>query len=190
MTVVNSNMLHLGTQAPDFSLPDTDNKTCSLGDFSSTPLLLVIFISNHCPYVKHIKTKLVELGKEYEKKEVAFVAINANDVKNYPDDSPENMRLDKEKYGYPFPYLFDESQMVAKSYKAACTPDFFLFDKERKLIYRGQFDDSRPGSNTVVTGEDMRKALNLGLKGERIPESEQKTSAGCNIKWKPGNEPS
>ena len=190
MAVVESNMLPLGSQASDFSLPDTNNKICSLKDFSSSPLLLIMFISNHCPYVKHIKTKLAKFGKEYEKKGVAFIAINANDVERHPEDNPENMRLEKEKYAYPFPYLFDESQEVAKSYQAACTPDFFLFNQERRLIYRGQLDSSRPGNNTPVTGEDMRRALDLGLVGKQVPETEQKSSAGCNIKWKPGNEPS
>lgn len=184
-----STMLDLGTAAPDFSLPDIDGRTVSLSDFSGAGALLVVFMCNHCPYVKHIQPALAELARTYRDKGLQVVAINSNDVANYPDDSPEKMKLESEQAGYIFPYLYDESQAVAKAYKAACTPDFFLFDSEFRLAYRGQFDDSRPKNDIAVTGNDMRRAVEATLAGEPIPEQEQKPSMGCNIKWKTGNEP-
>lgn len=189
MSLTPSTMLELGTQAPDFDLPDVvSDKKVSLQDFESSRALLVIFMCNHCPYVKQIKEGLVELANDYETDDLGVVAISSNDVEKYPDDSPEKMAEEAEQFGYPFPYLFDETQEVAKAYKAACTPDLFLFDDERKLVYRGQFDDSRPGNDKPVTGNDLREAIDLLLeKGEMLEN--QTPSMGCNIKWKPGNEP-
>ena len=181
-------MLPLGAAAPDFALPDTEGRIVRLADFDGAPALLVIFMCNHCPYVKHIADHLAQLAKEYQAKGVAIVGINANDVQNYPDDSPEKMREEVKRRGYTFPYLYDETQEVAKAYHAACTPDFFLFDRERRLVYRGQLDDSRPSNGLPVTGKDLRAALDAVLAGRPVP-SEQKPSLGCNIKWKPGNEP-
>jgi peroxiredoxin len=186
-----STMLPLGTTAPDFALPDpTTGKTVALSDFAGAPALLVIFMCNHCPYVKHVRAALAVLGREYQARGVAIVGISANDVANYPDDRPAKMAEEAQAAGYTFPYLYDESQAVAKAYHAACTPDFFLFDGQRRLVYRGQFDDSRPrGENTLpVTGRDLRAALDAVLGGQPVP-SDQKPSLGCNIKWKPGNEP-
>ena len=177
-----STMQPLGAAAPDFSLPDTTGKIISKSDFADKPIL-VIFMCNHCPFVIHIREKLVEAVKSYQEKGLAVVGINSNDVENYPDDSPEKMKEDAEKYNYTFPYLFDESQEVAKSYQAACTPDFFLYDKSHKLVYRGQFCDSRPGSEIPVTGEDLTAAVNLLLQNKPVP-ADQKASMGCNIKWK------
>lgn len=188
MVVTASKMLVLGTKAPDFSLPDTKSNIVSLGDFAEAPALLVVFMCNHCPYVKYILSDLVRLVKEYQNKGVAVVGINSNDFVNFADDSPEMMAKVAKKAGFTFPYLFDETQEVAKAYRAACTPDFFLFDKERKLVYRGQMDDSRPGNNIPVTGLDLIKAMNAVLAGRQV-SSEQKPSIGCNIKWKQGNEP-
>jgi len=184
-----STMLDLGTKAPNFSLPDTNNRIISLKDFEHKDALLVMFISNHCPFVQHIRAEIAKIGKEYQKKNIGIIAINSNDIQNYPDDSPEKMKEEVLKAGYSFPYLFDESQAVAKAYQAACTPDFFLFDKYKKLAYRGQLDDSRPGSSIPVTGKDLRSALDSLLAG-KPPSHEQKPSLGCNIKWKQGNEPS
>jgi peroxiredoxin len=183
-----SQMLPLGTTAPDFSLPDTEGRTVSLSQFEGAPAYLVMFICNHCPFVIHVKKELAALCGEYEEKGVAVVGINANDVSSHPEDSPEKMKADKDRFGYTFPYLFDESQETAKAYRAACTPDFFVFDRERKLVYRGQFDDSRPGSGAPVTGADLRDALDAVLAGRPVPE-QQKPSMGCNIKWKRGNAP-
>jgi peroxiredoxin len=183
-----STMLPLGTQAPDFSLPDTNGKMVSLADFSQKPALLAAFICNHCPFVKHVAAGFAELAKEYGRRGVAVVAINANDVANYPDDSPAKMAEEVKLRGYTFPYLYDETQAVAKAYGAACTPDFYVFDKERKLVYRGQMDSSRPSSGLPVTGEDLRAALDAVLAGKPVP-AQQKPSIGCNIKWKAGNEP-
>ncbi len=183
-----STMLTLGTKAPGFSLPDTNGKTVSLSDFGDAPALLVIFMCNHCPFVKHVRTQMADLVKEYQAKGVAVVGINSNDVDNFPADSPANMAKEVADAGYTFPYLYDESQDVAKAYRAACTPDFYLFDGDRKLVYRGQMDDSRPGSNIPVTGSDLRAALDAVLAGRQVP-ADQKASIGCNIKWKPGNEP-
>ena len=183
-----STMLPLGAEAPEFSLPDIHGSTVSLADYRDAPALLVMFICNHCPFVKHIATQLAQLGRDYAEQGVAIVAINANDVENYTDDSPEKMQQEAAKQGYTFPYLYDASQEVAKAYRAACTPDFFLFDRDHRLVYRGQLDSSRPGSDTPVTGEDLRLALDAVLAGRPVP-SEQRPSIGCNIKWKVGNEP-
>jgi len=181
-------MLSLGAKAPDFALPDTEGRVVRLSDFDGAPALLVIFMCNHCPYVKHIADELARFAREYQAKGVAIVGINSNDVANYPDDSPEKMREEVKLRGYTFPYLYDETQEVAKAYRAACTPDFFLFDKEHRLVYRGQFDDSRPSNGVPVTGKDLRAALDAVLSGKPVPP-DQKPSLGCNIKWKPGNEP-
>ena len=183
-----STMLPLGTPAPDFSLVNVDGKTISLSDFDSTPALLVIFMCNHCPFVIHVADGLAQLTAEYMQKGVAVVGISSNDVANYPADSPEQMVAEAEQRGYAFPYLYDETQEVAQAYRAACTPDFFLFDAEKKLVYRGQMDSSRPDSGIPVTGEDLRAALDAVLAGQ-APAAEQTPSIGCNIKWKPGNEP-
>jgi peroxiredoxin len=188
MALTPSTMLPLGTSAPPFSLPDIAGKTVSIGDFKNAPALLVMFICNHCPYVKHVRTGLAQLAKEYQARGAAIVAISSNDVKCYPDDSPAKMALEAKEAGYTFPYLYDESQAVARAYQAACTPDFFLFDRERQLVYRGQLDDSRPGNGIPVTGSELRAALDAVLAGKPVPK-DQKASIGCNIKWKPGNEP-
>ena len=178
-----SHMPELGMQAPDFALPDIHGKRVCRDDFASAPALLVMFICNHCPYVVHIKDKLVAIANEYSKKGVAIVAISANDVEAYPDDSPEQMRNMALAHHFAFPYLYDETQNVAKEYRAACTPDFFLFDDKRRLVYRGQFDDSRPGNSVPVSGTDLRQAIEALLQGRPI-SAEQKPSIGCNIKWK------
>jgi len=184
-----STMLPLGTQAPAFSLPDAaSGRTVSLADFQGAPALLVAFICNHCPFVKHVRAGLAQLARDFQERGAAVVAINSNDVEAHPDDRPERMREEARAAGYPFPYLFDESQAVAQAYRAACTPDFFLFDGQRKLAYRGQMDASRPGTGVPVTGEDLRAALDLVLAGAPPPKV-QRPSLGCNIKWKPGNEP-
>lgn len=183
-----STMVPLGTRAPDFELPDTEGNVASLRDFDDAPGLLVIFMCNHCPFVKHLREGLADFAREYREKGLPVVAINANDIQQKPEDSPEEMAREKERFGYVFPYLFDESQEVATAYGAACTPDFFLFDGERRLYYRGQFDGSRPGNDVPVTGEDLRRAADALLAGEPAPEP-QTPSLGCNIKWKPGNEP-
>lgn len=188
MALTPSTMLPLGTFAPKFSLPDTSGKTVSIDELKDAPALLVMFICNHCPFVKHIRGGLAQLVKDYQAKGVAAVGISSNDVKSHPDDSPAKMALEAKDAGYTFPYLFDETQAVAKAYRAACTPDFFLFDRARKLVYRGQLDDSRPGNGLPVTGKDLRAALDAVLAGKSAP-AEQKPSIGCNIKWKPGNEP-
>lgn len=188
MVLTPSTMLPLGTQAPDFELPDTNGRIVRLADFAGKPVLLVAFICNHCPYVKHVAAGFAKLAKEYQDKGVAVVAINANDAKAYPDDSPEKMREEVKLRGYTFPYLYDESQQVAKAYRAACTPDFYVFDKGRKLVYRGQLDSSRPDNGIPVTGADLRAALDAALAGQPAPEP-QRPSIGCNIKWRPGNEP-
>jgi peroxiredoxin len=181
-------MLPLGTQAPDFSLVNVDGRTISLADSKGAPALLVAFICNHCPFVKHIADPLAQLTSEYMAKGVAVVGINSNDASNYPADSPEQMVHEAEERGYHFPYLYDDAQDVAKDYQAACTPDFFVFDGDQKLVYRGQFDDSRPDSGIPVTGKDLRAALDAVLGGKK-PSENQRPSIGCNIKWKPGNEP-
>jgi peroxiredoxin len=181
-------MLGLGTVAPSFTLAATDGRKVSLEDLKGAAALLVIFMCNHCPFVKHVLTEMVELVKEYQAKGVATVAINSNDVVNFPDDSPEMMVQVAQEKDFTFAYLFDETQETAKAYRAACTPDFFLFDSEQKLVYRGQMDSSRPDSNIPVTGEDLRAALEALLEGKEV-SAEQKPSIGCNIKWKKGNEP-
>ncbi len=183
-----STMLPLGTSAPQFSLPDPDGKIVSLSNFEGAPALVVVFMCNHCPFVKHVAPGLADLAREYQDKDVAVVGINPNDVANYPDDSPQKMAEASKQYGYTFPYLLDESQEVAKAYRAACTPDFFVFDGDRQLVYRGQMDHSRPSLDLPVTGADLRAALNAVLDGRPLND-EQKPSVGCNIKWKPGNEP-
>jgi peroxiredoxin len=182
-------MLALGTPAPEFSLPDVvSGRTVSIADFDGAPALLVIFMCNHCPYVKHVASSLAQLVREYQARGVAVVGINANDAEEYPEDSPENMVEEAKQRGYTFPYLYDETQEVAKAYQAACTPDFYVFDSEHRLAYRGQMDDSRPGNGIPVTGQDLRAALDAVLAGRPVT-SNQKPSLGCNIKWKPGNEP-
>jgi peroxiredoxin len=181
-------MLALGTLAPDFRLPDTGGKMVALGDFKSAPALAVFFICNHCPYVKHIQAGLAQLARDYQPRGAAIVAISANDVQNYPEDSPAKMAQEAKSAGYTFPYLYDESQAVAKAYEAACTPDIFLFDAGRKLACRGQFDDSRPGNGVPVTGRDLRAALDAVLAGKSVPRR-QLPSIGCNIKWKSGSGP-
>ena len=181
-------MLPLGTAAPDFNLPDTNGKIVSPADFKDKPALLVIFMCNHCPYVIHIRAGLAQLARDYLPTRVAIVGINSNDVANYPADSPAKMKEEIKSAGYLFPYLYDETQAVAKAYRAACTPDIYLFDKNHKLVYRGQFDDSRPGNGIPVTGKDLRAALDAVLAGKPVSPN-QKASMGCNIKWKSGNEP-
>ena len=188
MALTPSTMLPLGTIAPGFRLPDTDGKTVSLDDFKGAPALLVAFICNHCPYVKHVRHELARLGKEYQGKGVAVVGISANDVTTHPDDSPKKMAKEKAEVGYTFPYLYDETQQVALAYKAACTPDFYVFNKDQKLVYRGQMDGSRPGNPIPVTGKDLRSALDAVLAGKPVSDNQQ-PSLGCNIKWKSGNEP-
>ncbi len=183
-----STMLSLDTQAPDFSLPDTHGKRWSLADFQSAPALLVIFLCNHCPYVKHVANHLARLVLEYQARGVAVVGINSNDFAQYPDDAPAKMAEEAQHRGYTFPYLVDETQEVAKAYQAACTPDFFVFDQDQRLVYRGQMDSSRPGNDLPVTGEDLRAALDAVLAGHPVCQH-QRPSLGCNIKWKPDNEP-
>lgn len=178
-----STMLPLGTRAPQFSLPDTEGRITSLADFAEAKALLVMFICNHCPYVQHVAPELAKLANEYLRKSVSIVAINSNDAQAYPADRPAMMKQEKATRGYHFPYLFDETQAVAKAYEAACTPDFYLFDAERSLVYRGQLDDSRPGNAIAVSGSDLRNALDCVLSG-KLPTKDQKPSIGCNIKWK------
>jgi peroxiredoxin len=184
-----STMAPLGMKAPSFRLPEpATGKPVSLEDFSSAPALLVAFICNHCPFVQHVRDNFAQLAGEYQARGVAVVAISSNDVANYPQDSPQAMAEEAKRHGYTFPYLYDETQAVAKAYRAACTPDFYVFDRARQLVYRGQMDDSRPGNSKPVTGADLRKALDATLEGQPVSR-EQKASVGCNIKWKPGNEP-
>jgi peroxiredoxin len=188
MALTPSTMLPLGTAAPDFSLPDTTGKTVSLADFKGKPALVVLFICNHCPYVKHIREGLARFARDYQAKGVAIVAISSNDAANYPDDSPAKMAEEVKSAGYTFPYLYDETQEVAKAYRAACTPDIYLFDQDQKLVYRGQFDDSRPGNGVLVTGKDLRAAVDAALASKTVSDN-QTPSIGCNIKWKKGSEP-
>ncbi|HOW75165.1 MAG TPA: thioredoxin family protein [Candidatus Competibacteraceae bacterium] len=184
-----STMLPLGTPAPDFNLPEpATGQTLSLSDFQNAPALLAMVICNHCPFVKHIRQGLIQFARDYQAKGLAIVAINANDVVKHPEDSPANMAEDAKTFGYPFPYLYDESQATAQAYHAACTPDFFLFGADRKLVYRGQFDGSRPGNSIPVTGKDLRAAADAVLAGQPV-SPEQNPSIGCNIKWKASNEP-
>jgi len=189
MAVTPSTMLELGTEAPDFALPEVvTGETVSLASFAGKKALVVMFICRHCPYVKHLETELAALGRDYADKDVGIVAISANDAANYPDDRPESLKEMAAALGFTFPYCYDETQETAKAYAAACTPDFFLFDAERKLVYRGQFDDSRPGNDAPVTGKDLRAAIDAVLAGQAASR-EQVASIGCNIKWKAGNEP-
>ena len=188
MAATPSSMLPLGTVAPDFHLPDTNGRTVSLAEFSGAPALLILFICNHCPYVKHIQAELVRLARDFQPRGVAIVAISSNDAMAYPADGPAAMAKEAHAAGYSFPYLHDESQAVARAYQAACTPDIFLFDQQRRLVYRGQFDDSRPGNGIPVTGRDVRAALDALLRGGSVSH-DQKPSIGCNIKWKPGQAP-
>lgn len=182
-------MLPLGTKAPDFRLTDVvSGKTISLETFAGTQALLVMFICRHCPFVKHVQAELAQIGKDYADAEVGIVAISANDAANYPDDAPEKLKEMATQLGFTFPFCHDESQDIAKAYTAACTPDFFLFDANRELVYRGQLDDSRPSNNQPVTGKDLRAALDAVLASKSV-NPEQKPSIGCNIKWKPGHEP-
>jgi peroxiredoxin len=186
---VTSTMLALGTEAPDFSLLDTvSGETMSLADFSDAPALLVMFICNHCPYVKHVRGELAQFGRDHLGGGLAIVAINSNDPDRHPDDSPEMMKVEAETHGYTFPYLFDEEQRAAAAYTAMCTPDFFLFDGDRRLVYRGQFDSARPGNEIPVTGDDLRAAVRAVLGGEPVSEI-QRPSMGCSIKWRSGNTP-
>ena len=187
MALTESTMLPLGTIAPDFRLPDTDGNMVSLADVTGGEALVVIFMCNHCPYVIHIQAELAAVAREYESRGIRFVGINSNDVKSYPDDAPEKMKEARERIGYSFPYLFDETQEVARTYRAACTPDIYLFDRDQKLVYRGQFDATRPNSGTP-TGENLISAMDALLAGEPVPD-EQIPGIGCNIKWKPGNAP-
>jgi len=183
-----STMLPLGTAAPDFSLPNVDGRTVTLADAAGPRGTLVMFICNHCPFVKHVADQLAALGRDCLPRGIGVVAISSNDVSSHPADSPEQMVHEAEERGYVFPYLYDETQEVAHAYHAACTPDFFLFDGDRKLAYRGQLDASRPGNEIPVTGADLRAAIDALLSGHPVP-AEQRPSLGCNIKWKPGNEP-
>lgn len=188
MALTPSTMLPLGTQAPGFALPDTEGRIVSLDDFAAANALAVMFICNHCPYVKHVRDGLAAFGRDMKAKGVAVVAISANDVSTHPADSPARMVEEKKAAGYDFPYLYDAEQSVAAAYKAACTPDFYLFDSNRALVYRGQFDESRPGNGIPVTGSDLRNAVEALLSDKPAP-SPQKPSIGCNIKWKDGREP-
>lgn len=182
-----STMLPLGTAAPHFSLPNVDGRTVSLEDFKSKPLV-VIFMCNHCPFVKHLRDGLAQFGRDYQAKGVAIVGISSNDVASHPDDAPAKMAQEAKSAGYTFPYLYDETQKVAIAYRAACTPDFYVFDRDHSLVYRGQFDASRPGNGKPVTGSDLRQAVDQVLAG-KSPLTEQRPSIGCNIKWMAGNEP-
>lgn len=186
MASVESQMLALGTEAPAFELPDAYGVVHGMRD--DAPAYLVMFICNHCPYVRHVADELARIGRDYTDRGVAIYAINSNDTDNYPADAPERMKEEARARGYCFPYLLDADQRVARSYRAACTPDFFLFDRDRKLVYRGQLDDSRPSSQSPVDGRDLRSALDAVLRGDAVADT-QKPSIGCNIKWKPGNEP-
>jgi peroxiredoxin len=188
MVLTPSTMLPLGTKAPDFTLVNVDGRTVSLADFKGKSALVVIFMCNHCPYVKHIANELARFTSEFIAKGVGIVGISSNDVANYPADSPEQMVAEAEERGYQFPYLYDDTQDIAKAYHAACTPDFYLFDGEQRLVYRGQFDSSRPDSGIPVTGADLRAAIEAVLSGVS-PAEDQRPSIGCNIKWKPGSAP-
>ncbi len=188
MALTASTMLELGTAAPDFCLRDPGGRLVALHDFADAPALLVVFMCNHCPYVKHVRKELALLGREYQERGAAVVGINSNDADAYPDDSPAKMAEESRAAGYTFPYLFDETQAVAQAYRAACTPDLYVFDGSRRLAYRGQLDDSRPGNSLPVTGRDLRDALDAVLAGNPATPL-QKPSMGCNIKWRPGNEP-
>lgn len=190
MVLTPSTMLPLGTPAPDFNLTNAvDGKSVALSDFEAKSALLVMFICNHCPYVQHVRGELGRLAADFMPRGLGVVAINSNDVESHAEDSPENMKKLAASEGWEFPFLHDEAQEIAKAYRAACTPDFFLFDAERRLVYRGQLDDSRPSNAIPVSGRDLREAIGALLAGEPVP-GDQKPSLGCNVKWKPGNEPS
>ena len=190
MALMQSTMLALGTKAPDFSLPDVvSGEMISPSTFEDKKALLVMFICRHCPYVQHVKHEIARIGKDYKDKDLAIVAISSNDPVSYPEDAPESLKEMAEELGFTFTFCFDETQSTAKAYTAACTPDFFLFDKDRKLVYRGQLDDSRPGNNLPTDGHDLRNAIESVLKGQPVSPN-QKPSSGCSIKWKAGNEPS
>lgn len=189
MVLTPSTMLSLGTKAPAFVLPDVVTEDIiSLDIFADKTALLVMFICRHCPFVKHVQTELAQIGKDYADRSLGIVAISANDIENYPDDAPGKLKEMATTLGFNFPLCYDATQEVAKAYTAACTPDFFVFDRDRALVYRGQLDESRPSSDTPVTGKDLRTALETVL-SDRTPDPDQKPSIGCNIKWKPGNEP-
>ena len=189
MVAVPSTMLPLGTTVPEFSLTDAvSGKTCCPGDLAHADALLVMFICNHCPFVKHVQDELGEVAREYQPRGVAVIAINSNDLEKYPQDGPDHMKALAERQAWEFPFLLDETQEVAKAFKAACTPDFYVFDADRRLVYRGQLDDSRPGNDVPVSGGDLRAALDAVLAGDPVA-IDQTGSIGCNIKWKPGNEP-
>ena len=188
MALTESTMLELGTRAPDLSLPDViSGETVSLKSFANKKALLVMFICQHCPYVQHVKEELTRLGRDYAKREIGIVAVSSNDAKNYPDDAPDQLEKMATSLGFTFPFCYDETQQVARAYTAACTPDFFLFDERRQLVYRGQLDDSRPGNGKPVTGRDLRAAIEAVLTGKPVSR-DQKPSVGCNIKWKRGEE--
>lgn len=189
MALTASTMLALGTKAPDFQLPNTvSGETISLATFADKKALLVMFICQHCPFVKHIKAELARLGKDYQRQSVGIVAISANDIANYPDDAPDKLKAMALEFDFTFPVCYDETQETAKAYTAACTPDFFLFDADRQLVYQGQLDDSRPSNGMPVTGKDLRSAIDAVLADKPL-SADRKPSIGCNIKWKPGNEP-
>jgi peroxiredoxin len=188
MTRTPSTMLALGTPLPPFRLPDLDGAMVSADDFRGAPALLIAFICNHCPFARHVRQEFSRFATEYQQRGLAIVGINSNDIEAFPEDGPEGMRRESDEASYSFPYLFDEGQDVAKAFHAACTPDLFLFDRSGRLVYRGQFDDSRPGNQIPVTGRDLRAAADAALAGRPVP-STQKASVGCNIKWKAGNEP-
>ncbi|NEP51073.1 MAG: thioredoxin family protein [Moorea sp. SIO3C2] len=189
MVLVNSTMLPLGSKAPEFQLPDAvSGETISLETFAGKQGLMVMFICRHCPFVKHVQGELAKLGKDYADANIGMVAISANDADNYPDDAPDKLKEMAQELGFTFPFCHDQSQETAQAYTAACTPDFFLFDANQELVYRGQLDDSRPSNGIPVTGKDLRAAIDAVL-GSQPVNSEQKPSIGCNIKWKPGNEP-
>jgi peroxiredoxin len=181
-------MLPLDTEAPDFALPDADGKVWSLKDAAGADACVVMFICNHCPFVKHVRSELARLGEDYSARNVAIFAINSNDFTIQPGDSPPKMKEEAARWGYRFPYLVDREQSVAKAYRAACTPDFYVFNRDRRLVYRGQLDDSRPSNGKPVTGRDVRAALDAVLDGREVRE-DQVPSIGCNIKWRPGNAP-
>ena len=190
MALTASTMLPLGTKAPDFNLPDVvSGNAIALSNYADKQALLVMFICQHCPFVKHIKAELAKIGKDYANSNLGIVAISANDVDNYPDDAPQKLKAMAQELNLAYPVCYDESQGTAKAYTAACTPDFFLFDASQKLVYRGQLDDSRPSNGKPVTGKDLRAAIDAVLAGKDIT-FEQQPSVGCNIKWKSGNEPS
>jgi peroxiredoxin len=188
MALTPSTMLPLGTPLPPFRLPDPQGKLVSSDDFAGAPALLVMILCNHCPYVKHVADGIARFARDYAPKGLAMLAINANDVAKYPEDAPARMAQEAARRGYSFPYLYDETQAVAKAFRAACTPEFYLFDRDGRLAYRGQLDGSRPGNRVPVTGSDLRAAADAVLAGRPAP-ADQKPSVGCSVKWKPGNEP-